>query len=76
MIAAVILIGFVGFILDRLMTLIERNATLLLSCPSILFRAMESLRVQQRSTRSLTSTSIGAHAVAVVLSQENSDATA
>ncbi|XZE36649.1 ABC transporter permease [Pirellulaceae bacterium SH501] len=76
MIAAVILIGFVGFVLDRLMTLIERNATLLLSCPSILFRAMESLRVQQRSTRSLASTSIGAHAVAVVLSQENSDATA
>ncbi len=76
MIAAVILIGVVGFILDRIMTLIEKNATLLLSCPSILFRAIQSLRLLQRSRRSIVSTSIGTHAVAVVLSQENSDATA
>lgn len=76
MIAAVILIGFVGFVLDRFMTLIEKNATFLLSCPSIVFRAMQGLRLPSRSTRSIASSSLGAHAVAVVLSQENSDATA
>lgn len=76
MIAAVILIGFVGFVLDRLMTLIEKNATLLFSCPSILFRALQSLRFHRKSTRAIPSTSLGAHSVAVVLIQENSDATA
>ncbi len=44
MIAAVIVIGLVGFVLDRAMNLIEQNANYLLSLPSKLMRRFESFR--------------------------------
>jgi nitrate/nitrite transport system permease protein len=45
MIAAVIVIGVVGFMLDRLMNLVEKNSMLLLSLPSRLGRTIGRLRV-------------------------------
>ena len=44
MIAAVIVIGVVGFALDRIMNLIEKNTMLLLSLPSRLGRTIGRLR--------------------------------
>jgi nitrate/nitrite transport system permease protein len=44
MIAAVIVIGVVGFMLDRIMNLIEKNTMLLLSLPSRLGRLIGRLR--------------------------------
>ena len=44
MIAAVIVIGVVGFMLDRLMNLVEKNSMLLLSLPSRLGRMIGRLR--------------------------------
>ena len=46
MIAAVIVIGVVGFILDRLMNVLEKNATLILSVPSLIMRAFQNLQLQ------------------------------
>jgi nitrate/nitrite transport system permease protein len=44
MIAAVIVIGVVGFVLDRIMNLIEKNSMLLLSLPSRVGRLLGQLR--------------------------------
>jgi nitrate/nitrite transport system permease protein len=55
MIAAVIVIGLVGFILDRMMNIVEKNATLLLSIPSKLVRWVEQVRVARRSMLSTAS---------------------
>jgi len=49
MIAAVIVIGLVGFVLDRAMNLVEQNATLLLSLPSKFGRWIEQARLARRS---------------------------
>jgi nitrate/nitrite transport system permease protein len=44
MIAAVIMIGLVGFILDRVMNVIEKNTMFLLSIPARLKRHFETVR--------------------------------
>lgn len=44
MIAAVIMIGMVGFILDRLMSVVEKNSMILLSIPTRLKRYLERVR--------------------------------
>ncbi len=49
MIAAVIVIGLVGFVLDRMMNLVEQNATLLLSLPSKFARWVEQVRLARKS---------------------------
>jgi nitrate/nitrite transport system permease protein len=46
MIAAVIAIGLVGFVLDRLMNVLEKNATLILRLPSLAIRAVQQFRVR------------------------------
>lgn len=71
MIAAVILIGLVGFILDRIMNLIEQNATVLLSIPSRIGRWVEQIR----STR-LAMLQVSKPIVPMLESKETSDATA
>jgi nitrate/nitrite transport system permease protein len=58
MIAAVIAIGCVGFALDRIMTLVEKNTSTILSLPAILWRSLASLKassLQKTSHRSTTS---------------------
>lgn len=45
MIAAVIVIGFVGFVLDRMMNLLESQASQLIALPTRLGRAIAALRV-------------------------------
>ena len=71
MIAAVILIGLVGFILDRMMNLVEQNATVLLSLPSRIGRWVE----QVRSAR-LAMLQVSKPIVPILESKETSDATA
>lgn len=71
MISAVILIGIVGFILDRLMNIVEKNATLILSCPSLVMRAIQRIG----AGRNQVSTA-GSHLVPAILNKEASDATA
>jgi nitrate/nitrite transport system permease protein len=44
MIAAVIVIGLVGFVLDRLMNVVEKNANAILSTPSLMMRAIQNWR--------------------------------
>lgn len=44
MIASIIVIGIVGFLLDRAMTLLEKNVDLLLNIPSLLRRFIEWIR--------------------------------
>lgn len=46
MIAAVIMIGLVGFVLDRLMNVVEQNAMFLLSMPTRLRRHFETVRAR------------------------------
>jgi nitrate/nitrite transport system permease protein len=46
MIAAVIVIGVVGFMLDRIMNLVEQNAMWLLSLPSRLIRSLAGMRAK------------------------------
>ena len=71
MIAAVIVIGMVGFVLDRAMNIVEKNATVLLSVPSKFGRWVEQVRLARSSM--LPST----HSVSTILeSKEASDATA
>ena len=70
MIAAVIVIGLVGFVLDRLMNVIEKNATLILSIPSLVMRAIQKLRAQ--SSASFTTNK----SVPAILQKESCDATA
>lgn len=53
MIAAVIVIGVVGFILDRMMNIIEKNATAILSCPSLVMRAFETLKAYRAQRKKL-----------------------
>ena len=51
MIAAVIVIGVVGFILDRVMNVVEKNATLILSIPSLTIRASERLKAYRAAKK-------------------------
>lgn len=55
MIAAVIVIGLVGFMLDRFMNLIEKNSLLLLSVPSKLTRLLERFRAVHTTSHVTTS---------------------
>ncbi len=71
MIAAVIVIGLVGFVLDRIMNLIEQNATVLLSIPSKIGRWIE----QARSARA-SMLPTAKPAIPLLDSKETSDATA
>jgi nitrate/nitrite transport system permease protein len=71
MISAVILIGVVGFILDRLMNIVEKNAAFILSCPSLVMRAVQKIR----AGRNQVSTA-GSHLVPSILNKEASDAVA
>ncbi len=70
MIAAVITIGLVGFVLDRLMNLLEKNATFVLSCPSLAVRALQYLHSRYPIGVS------NEDAAKVVLSKESRDAAA
>ena len=54
MLAAVIVIGLVGFVLDRIMNLVEKQATFLLSLPARAWRKV----TEQLSTRSVTSADV------------------
>jgi nitrate/nitrite transport system permease protein len=65
MIAAVIVIGLVGFVLDRLMTVFEKNATLILSCPSLVVRMIQRMRAYSYSAQD---------AVSPLIQKETSDA--
>jgi nitrate/nitrite transport system permease protein len=76
MITAVIVIGVVGFILDRLMNLVEKNATLILSCPSLVMRLIQKLKSNRAASSSVGTQSLGSQTVAAVLGKETSDATA
>jgi nitrate/nitrite transport system permease protein len=58
MIAAVIVIGIVGFVLDRLMNLVEKNATFILSCPSLVARAIYRLKSRTDEISIPTSTQV------------------
>jgi nitrate/nitrite transport system permease protein len=70
MIAAVIVIGLVGFVLDRMMNVVEKNAMLILSVPSRIVRAFQKQSAQ--SNRSLSS----AESSAKLIPREASDAAA
>jgi hypothetical protein len=77
MITAVIVIGVVGFILDRLMNLVEKNATLILSCPSLVMRLLQKLKSNPEASSPVgTQQSLGPQTVAAVLGKETSDAIA
>ncbi|MEQ1826378.1 MAG: ABC transporter permease subunit [Pirellula sp.] len=58
MIAAVIAIGVVGFILDRCMNVLEKNAISILGFPSFLVRFVQGLRSQ--GTPSISSSTLSA----------------
>lgn len=70
MIAAVILIGLVGFVMDRLMNVIEKNSTLILSCPSLVMRLIQKMRSQSPASFSAS------ESVPTLIQKETSDATA
>ena len=70
MIAAVITIGLVGFILDRLMNVIEKNSTWILSCPSLVMRFLQKMRSQSSESFSTS------ESVPVLSKKETSDAAA
>lgn len=50
MIAAVIMIGLVGFVLDRLMNVVEKNAMFILSIPTRIKRNMEAMRAARSAS--------------------------
>ncbi len=54
MIAAVIVIGVVGFVLDRMMNLVEQHSMMFLSLPSRLSRSIARLRSVQPSIEAAT----------------------
>ena len=71
MIAAVIMIGMVGFVLDRIMNIVEQNATAILAIPSQIGRWFEQIRAARPSMMSVASP------VSAILDQkEASDAVA
>jgi nitrate/nitrite transport system permease protein len=49
MLMSILVIGLVGFVLDRLMSLVERNIHTILSLPAIVRRAIESIRARRLS---------------------------
>ncbi len=70
MIAAVIVIGVVGFILDRLMNVVEKNANFFLSLPTLALRKLRSYRANHLSSILTIDTP------APVLAKETTDAAA
>jgi len=70
MIAAVISIGLVGFVLDRMMNVIEKNSTLILSCPSLAMRFIQTTKTRSSITRATI------ESVPTLIKKETSDATA